>query len=103
MRRVPTDAEQRLWQRLRHRQLGSTFRRQFVIDRFIVDFYCAAACLVVEVDGDSHRSRRERDEDRDRRMQGMGLRILRISNERVLRDEDTVVSIIRAALLAPSR
>ena len=100
MRRVPTDAEQRLWQRLRHRQLGSTFRRQFVIDRFIVDFYCAAACLVVEVDGDSHRSRRERDADRDR---GMGLRILRISNERVLRDEDTVVSIIRAALLAPSR
>mgnify|MGYP001770978009 FL=1 len=55
MRREPTPAEDKLWQKLRHKQiLGYKFRRQHTIDRFIVDFYCGEARLVVEVDGEVH-------------------------------------------------
>ena len=56
MRANPTDAERRLWRCLRReRCLGYKFRRQHIIDRFIVDFYCAEACLVIELDGEVHR------------------------------------------------
>ena len=55
MRCEPTPSEKRLWQKLRQKQLlGFKFRRQQAIDRFIVDFYCAKARLVVEVDGGIH-------------------------------------------------
>jgi leucyl-tRNA synthetase len=50
MRPSATAAEALLWEELRGRLLGVTFRRKFVIDRYIVDFYCAARRLVVEVD-----------------------------------------------------
>ena len=55
MRHKSTPAEDMLWQKLRRKALcGKKFRRQHAIDRFIVDFYCASANLVVEVDGDIH-------------------------------------------------
>ena len=54
LRRTMTDAEARLWSRLRNRQLGVKFRRQTPIDRYIVDFGCEEARLVVEVDGGQH-------------------------------------------------
>jgi len=54
MRLEPTLAEQRMWQYLRKRQLGVKFRRQHVIDRFIVDFYAREARLIIEVDGPIH-------------------------------------------------
>jgi len=57
-----TPAEAKLWARQRNRQLGGfKFRRQQPIDRFIVDFYCAEARLVVELDGDSHTDQAEYD------------------------------------------
>ncbi|SRR6266545_779673 len=61
-RREPTPEEDRLWQMLRRHNLGGAkFRRQHVIGPFIVDFYCAAARLVVEVDGPIHDSQQEQD------------------------------------------
>ncbi len=55
LRREPTREEALLWERLRRNQLdGLHFRRQQIIDGFIVDFYCHAAGLVVEVDGPIH-------------------------------------------------
>ena len=52
MRLNPTPAEDRLWQRLRRSQIhGTPFRRQHTIERFIVDFYCPQAQLVIELDG----------------------------------------------------
>lgn len=54
MRRDPTPAEALLWVRLRHNQLGVRFRRQEPIGPYIVDFACAAARLIIELDGDSH-------------------------------------------------
>src|SRR4051812_14031307 len=55
LRQNPTDAERRLWHLLRVKQLGGLrFRRQQPIGRYIVDFFCPAAKLIVELNGDQH-------------------------------------------------
>ena len=55
LRKHPTRAEDILWQRLRGSRFhGAKFRRQVPFDRFVVDFYCHAAKLVVEIDGVQH-------------------------------------------------
>jgi very-short-patch-repair endonuclease len=55
LRRRPTEAEARLWTALRRRQVGGAlFRRQHPLGRFVLDFYCAAHQLCVEVDGEVH-------------------------------------------------
>jgi very-short-patch-repair endonuclease len=55
LRRDSAPAEQRLWSCLRTRRLnGFKFRRQFAVDRYVADFYCAECKLIVELDGDSH-------------------------------------------------
>ena len=93
MRDQMTPAEQRLWQRLRANRLGGFhFRRQQVIDGFIVDFYCHAAGLVVELDGGVHRDRVEYDAERDLLLAQHGLTILRFSNERIADGLDAVLA-----------
>jgi very-short-patch-repair endonuclease len=69
-------AEELLWQRLRNRQLNAKFRRQRPIGPFIVDFYCAEARLVVEIDGDVHleASRADRDQARTEWLEELGSR-----------------------------
>ena len=55
MRKEPTNAEALLWVRLRKRQLdGLKFRRQHIVQYFIVDFYCPRVKLVIEIDGPVH-------------------------------------------------
>lgn len=101
MRREPTPAEDRLWQRLRKRQvLRLKFRRQHAIDRFIVDFYCAEAGLVVEIDGPIHAYRQEEDSVRQEFLESLGLRVLQFRNQEVLDSLDGVVDQIVAALPA---
>ncbi len=92
MRREPTPAEQKLWQKLRHKQLlGFKFRRQHVIDRFIVDFYCGEGRLVVEVDGGVHQYTEEEDAIRQEFLESLGLRVVRFRNEDVLNSIDGVL------------
>lgn len=68
-----TPAEQHLWQYLSQRQRhGFKFRRQHIIDRYIVDFYCAELALVVELDGEVHRFTEERDAARQETWKGWG-------------------------------
>ena len=84
MRRDQTPAEQRLWARLRGRQLyGLKFRRQHPIGRFIVDFCCVSHKLVIEIDGDSHASQQEYDEDRTTWLEDRGYRVIRFTNREV--------------------
>jgi very-short-patch-repair endonuclease len=90
MRRVPTPAEAELWKLLRGSTLGVKFRRQHAIGQFVIDFYCAAARLVVEVDGESHDGRDEDDAARTQYLEAHGLRVLRFSNEEVLLRLDEV-------------
>jgi very-short-patch-repair endonuclease len=91
----PTGAEDALWQALRNAKLGVRFRRQHVIDRFIVDFVCLRLNLVVEVDGPVHETVDSRDAVRDARMAGLGYRTVRFTNAQVLNGLDEVLGAIR--------
>jgi very-short-patch-repair endonuclease len=98
LRREMTEAERMLWEQLRRNQLrGFHFRRQQVIDGFIVDFYCHAANLVVEVDGEVHETQKVYDNQRDAVLSQRGLRILRIGNDEVRRNLDDVLTRIGRA------
>jgi len=84
-RREPTIAENHLWQCLRNRQLnGLKFRRQVVIDRFIVDFYCPELQLVIEVDGSIHDYTQEEDAIRQQVIESYSTVFLRFTNDEVL-------------------
>ena len=97
-RREMTEAERMLWAALRKNQLaGLHFRRQQIIDGFIVDFYCHAAGLVIEVDGSVHATQAAYDAERDRILAARGLRVLRVSNAEVLQDCPAVLAQIAAA------
>jgi very-short-patch-repair endonuclease len=97
-RKAPTPSEALLWSKLRGKALGVRFRRQHPAGPFILDFYCAAAGLVVEVDGASHDARGDEDRMRDEALTSMGLRILRVKAWLVERDIASVLAVIRAAL-----
>ena len=93
-----TLAERRLWARLRNRQLGGwKWKRQAPRGPFIVDFLCADAGLVVEIDGDSHATTVGYDARRTEYLQGLGLRVLRFWNGDVATNLDGVCDDILAA------
>src|SRR5687768_12948295 len=94
MRGHLTPAELKLWGKLRGDQLlGFRFRRQHRLGSYIADFYCHAAKLVVEVDGDSHDERQEYDEKRTYWLsQQKGVRVVRYTNEEVIKHLDAVLA-----------
>ncbi|MBI3971741.1 MAG: endonuclease domain-containing protein [Chloroflexi bacterium] len=97
LRRESTPAERVLWERIRgHRLFGMGFRRQQIIGRFIVDFYCHAAAPVIEVDGAVHAAQADADAERDAILASRGLRILRFAYDEVLTDIDSVLARIAA-------
>ena len=98
LRREQTEEEKLLWQYLRKNRLGGFhFRRQQVIQGFIVDFYCHKAGLVVEVDGGVHEDQIEYDQERDKVLEGGDLRILRVKNEEIQNNLQEVLARIEAA------
>ena len=102
MRHQPTPEEKTLWQCLRGRQLaGLRFRRQHAIDRFIVDFYCAEARLVIEVDGPIHQYSQEQDGLRQEFLESRGLRVLRFTNDEVAGSVERVLARIAAGSTSP--
>jgi very-short-patch-repair endonuclease len=99
MRHEATPAEDFLWQRLRNRQLaGNKFRRQYSIDRFIVDFYSPSAALIIEVDGEVHQQQVEADQEREETLNRLGYRVIRFTNAQVMEETDRVLQEIRDAL-----
>jgi very-short-patch-repair endonuclease len=103
LRRALTPAEQRLWQYLRSGQLaGYGFRRQHPVGPFIVDFFCPAVKLVIEVDGDSHAEQAEHDAERTRWLgEQKRYRVIRFTNEEVQHNIEAVVDAIGAVVKAP--
>jgi very-short-patch-repair endonuclease len=94
LRNDQTNAEAALWHRLRRKQLrGAQFYRQKPLGPFIVDFYCPAACLVIEVDGAQHFTDVgvSSDAERDAYLAGMELTVLRFSNLDVLASMNDVL------------
>jgi very-short-patch-repair endonuclease len=91
--------ERLLWRLLRDRRLaGAKFRRQHPIGPYVVDFYCQSRALVVELDGRSHHDRGLEDRQRQDYLETVaGLRVLRLDNDDVLRDRESVVlALVRA-------
>ncbi len=101
LRHDTTFPERLLWGRLRARRLaGLKFRRQYPIGDFIVDLYCHDARLAIELDGDSHIERAKYDEGRTAALTKMGVHVLRVLNDDVLKDLDAVLAAILRAVSA---
>ena len=99
LRGQQTDAEKRLWSRLRRKQVaGARFRRQMPVGPYIVDFACPSARLIVEVDGGQHGSDSKPDTRRDAWFHARGWRVLRFWNNQVLAETDSVVDEIYRAV-----
>ena len=101
LRRRATEAETRLWQKLRNRQLeGVKFYRQMPIGPYVVDFAARAARLVVEIDGGQHATAVKADELRSRWLMEQGYRVIRFWNNDVLENMSGVLEKIRLILIA---
>ena len=81
LRREMTKEERRLWFDC-FKQMEETVKRQHVMGKYIVDFYCAAAKLVIELDGSQHYEEegKQKDRKRDQYLEGLGLLVKRYSN-----------------------
>jgi very-short-patch-repair endonuclease len=101
LRNTATDAEQLLWSSLKGNQLlGYKFRRQQGIGRFIIDFYCPAKKVSIEIDGATHWTEEEQKRDRERQsyIEALGIRVLRFTNDDVYTNKDGVLNTIYAVL-----
>lgn len=101
MRKEPTDAEAALWELLRDKKLGDKFRRQHLIDDFIVDFVCLSKNLVIEVDGGYHNdpTQKEYDQQRTLYLSEKGFKVIRFTNEEVLGNTEAVLTKIKDILV----
>ncbi len=100
-----TDAERIIWYGVRaHRLNGASFRRQAPIGRFIVDFVCQDARVIVEIDGGQHfeDEHERRDARRDAFLAGKGYRVLRFSNHDVMTNRSGGLEAIADAVLGAS-
>ncbi len=96
-----TEAEDRLWQALRNRQVEDCkFRRQHPIGKFIADFYCHEKRLVIEIDGGYHNEQEQKEHDaaRTQMINEFGISVIRFSNDEVLKDMETTLEKISEAL-----
>ena len=101
LRRELTDAERKLWNVLRNRQLdGAKFRRQQPIGPFIADFVCQERRLIIEADGGQH-AESTSDAKRSAFLESKGYRVLRFWNNDILMNLDGVAQVIATALSTP--
>jgi len=99
LRHPQTPAEQRVWAAVRNRGLGYKMRRQHPIHRYIADFYCVEAKLVIEIDGDTHAEPKQAEYDvaRTEWLETHGHHVIRFSNREVYENLDGVLEKIRGA------
>jgi very-short-patch-repair endonuclease len=100
LRQDATWAERSVWDALRAHTRGVKFRRQHPIGRYVVDFYCHGAALVVELDGNAHNDREHKDAARDEWLRYQGLMVLRFANAEWKNDRASVLGRIDAAVAA---
>ena len=106
LRRDQTDAERRIWSRLRNRRVrGCKFRRQFPIGPYYGDFVCLEIGLVVELDGGQHNDERHRRSDaiRSDLLVARGFEVLRFWDNDVMRDTDAIIAVIARRIEALTR
>ena len=93
-----TEAENILWKQLKANQLGVKFRRQHIIGRFIADFVCLPAKLIIEVDGKIHENQKDYDAQRSEYLNEKGYEVIRFTNDEVITNVDSVVEKIKKQL-----
>ena len=99
LRRQSSEAERTLWKYLRaHRLKGYKFRRQVIIEPYIVDFACLDAKLIIEADGGQHVEQMAYDERRTAYLQSIGYRVLRFWNHEIFHETQSVLERIESAL-----
>ena len=99
LRSNQTDAEQRLWYRLRaHRFMDLKFKRQKPIGRYIVDFVCMEHRLIIELDGGQHAEQVAYDQQRDAWLRSQGYTVLRFWNNDVMQQLEGVLEQILLTL-----
>lgn len=100
MRYKMTPAENCLWQCLRAKQLGFSFRRQHIIGDYIADFVCLKRKLIIEVDGEIHTlgEQKEHDKMRDTELHAMGFNIIRFTNKQVINETESILQTIKRCL-----
>ena len=101
LRRNMTQSEKVLWEKLRNNKLnGYRFKAQHPIAKFIVDFYCHKALLIIEIDGSVHDKEevKEHDENRSLEIEKFGLKIVRFSNDQILNEIEAVLKKISSVL-----
>ncbi|HSW90217.1 MAG TPA: endonuclease domain-containing protein [Patescibacteria group bacterium] len=89
-----TSAEILLWERLRSKQLGIRFSRQYSIGPYFLDFYCPSKRLAIEVDGGAHGSTDAKlyDQNRTKYLQGFNIKVLRFTNQDIFKSLDNVTN-----------
>ncbi|PEN06485.1 DNA methylase [Longimonas halophila] len=100
LRKNMTKSERRLWTHLRRKQRGYTFNQQFIIGRYIVDFYARQLRLAIEVDGVTHDYEQGdgSDAERQRALEALGITMLRFSSTRIFKDLEQVLYEIDACI-----
>jgi very-short-patch-repair endonuclease len=104
MRKQPSAAERAVWEIVRDNRLGFKFRRQRPISRYVADFACMDAKIIVEIDGNSHdvADQVQYDVERTQILKGLGWRVLRLRDALVLSDPGVAAELIVEALRRPS-
>jgi len=106
LRKASTPQEKILWSRLRINVFEFKFRRQHGVGNFIVDFYCPAGKLAVELDGGQHLDNKEYDIERTNYFESLGIKVIRFWNDEIDKDICGVLQKIKAELklvtLSPS-
>ncbi len=99
-RKNATLAEDILWENIRNKTLGVEFRRQHIIADFIADFVCLDKMLIIEIDGGYHSERKQKEDDelRTERLNELGFRVIRFSNEEVQFNIEEVLKKIQNTL-----
>ena len=103
LRNSAPNAEILLWQKIRRRQVGDAkFRRQYGVERFVLDFYCPQLKLAIEVDGPTHMGAESKEKDRIRQrfIESLGIQFLRFTNVEIYQNLDGVIQIIHEKVIS---
>ncbi len=99
LRKNSTDAERKLWQYLRRRQIGNfKFTRQYSVGSYILDFYCPETRLAIEIDGGQHFENKDKDEIRTEFLVKQNIKVIRFWNNEIFNNIDGVLITIRKSL-----
>lgn len=100
LRKESTPQEKKVWDALRNRRfMNLKFRRQHVLEGFIVDFYCSQLKLAIEIDGAVHNRQLDYDDLRQQLIESEGIRFIRVINDEIDKDINILTDKIRDALM----